>query len=380
MKKTFLLLVLVILNYSCNKTQKQEPLTANTYEISVTAKGVVNGLRAYIKTAQGNREAVIDTAIVMNEQFVFSGKVASPSIQTITINGVKGTLPFVFESGRTLININKDSLFNSKVEGSQNNKDYNGFKQQYKKKADAINALNAEYGKAADQESRNKIIEKARQLNKEIQEFSMDFIADNPNSAFSLLLLETQIANKDINLEKLKSNYNALQSVINKNAAFISIGAKIKSQIEIIEASASLNIGKIAPNFTSPSIDGEMISLNDIKGKATIIEFWASWCGPCRRENPNIVRVYEKYKDKGLAIIGVSLDKPGNKARWQKAIEDDNLNWYHVGSLQYFNDPVARMYDINSIPASFILDENGKIVAKKLRGSDLEKQIASMLD
>lgn len=380
MKKTILLLVLVILNYSCNKTQEQEPLTTNTYEISGTAKGVVNGLRAYIKTTQANREAVIDTAIVMNEQFIFSGKVASPSIQTITINGVKGSLPFVFESGRTSININKDSLFYSKIEGSKNNKDYNVFKQQYKKRADAINVLNAEYGKAADQESRNKIIEKARHLNKEIQEFSMDFIADNPNSAFSLLLLETQIANKDINLEKLKSNYNALQNVISKNAAFNSIGAKIESQIEIIEASANLNIGKIAPNFTSPSIDGKMISLNDIKGKATIVEFWASWCGPCRRENPNIVRVYEKYKDKGLAIIGVSLDRPGHKERWQKAIKDDNLNWHHVGSLQYFNDPVARMYDINSIPASFILDEEGRIVAKKLRGSALEKQIASMLD
>lgn len=168
--------------------------------------------------------------------------------------------------------------------------------------------------------------------------------------------------------------------MINKNAAFNSIGAKIQSQIEIIEASANLNVGKIAPNFTSPSIDGDMISLNDIKGKATIVEFWASWCGPCRRENPNLVKVYEKYHDKGLEIIGVSLDKPGQKARWQKAIEDDNLNWHHVGSLQYFRDPVARMYDVNSIPASFILDEDGKIVAKRLRGQALEDQIASMLD
>ena len=123
-----------------------------------------------------------------------------------------------------------------------------------------------------------------------------------------------------------------------------------------------------------------MLSLYDIKGKATIVEFWASWCGPCRRENPNIVKVYEKYKDKGLVIIGVSLDRPGQKERWRKAIEDDNLNWYHVGSLQYFNDPVARMYNISSIPASFILDEEGKIVAKRLRGKALEDQISKMLD
>ena len=130
-------------------------------------------------------------------------------------------------------------------------------------------------------------------------------------------MLETLITNKDINLEKLKNNYNALQPIINKNAAFKSIGSKIKSEIDIIEASPNLNVGKIAPNFTAPSIDGGTISLNDIKGKATIVEFWASWCGPCRRENPNIVRVYEKYKDKGLEIIGISLDKPGQKERWK---------------------------------------------------------------
>lgn len=133
MKKTILLLVLVILNYSC-KTENQDPLTPNTYEISGTAKGVVNGLRAYIKATQGNREVTIDTAIVMNEQFVFSGKVTNPSIQTISINGVNGVLPFVFESGRTSIDINKDSLDYSKINGTKNNSDYNLYKSEYRKK------------------------------------------------------------------------------------------------------------------------------------------------------------------------------------------------------------------------------------------------------
>lgn len=377
MKKTILLLVSIIVCYSCNT---EEPLPPNSYEISGKAEGVVNGLRAYIHSVENNRQVTIDTAIIMNEAFTFQGKIANPSIKTISINSIQGSLPFVLESGKTEINISKDSLYYSKVKGSKNNDDYNLYKSEYKKRAQVIDNLNTEYRNASDQESRNKIVEKARKITTELQEFSMEFIANNPSSDFSLLLLETQITNPDINLEKLKSNYTALQTVINKNAAFKSIGAKIKSEITIIEASANLNVGKIAPNFTAPSIDGEMISLNDIKGKATIVEFWASWCGPCRRENPNIVRVYEKYKDKGLEIIGVSLDRPGHKERWQKAIEDDNLNWHHVGSLQYFNDPVARMYNINSIPASFILDEEGKIVAKKLRGKALEEQISKMLD
>ena len=117
-----------------------------------------------------------------------------------------------------------------------------------------------------------------------------------------------------------------------------------------------------------------------MKGKVTIIDFWAAWCGPCRRENPNVVKTYKKYHEKGLEIISVSLDKPGEKDRWLKAIKDDNLTWHHVSNLKYFNDPVARLYNIRSIPSTYILDEDGKIVAKNLRGARLEAKIKELLD
>ena len=171
-----------------------------------------------------------------------------------------------------------------------------------------------------------------------------------------------------------------MRSVITKNAGTQNIGKKIDAYIAQKEAQANLDIGKIAPNFSAPDPDGKIIALNDIKGKATIIDFWASWCGPCRRENPNVVKVYEKYHDKGLEIISVSLDRPNQQSRWLQAIEKDRLTWHHVSNLQYFNDPVARMYNISAIPATFILDADGRIVAKKLRGSALEEQIASMLN
>ena len=149
-------------------------------------------------------------------------------------------------------------------------------------------------------------------------------------------------------------------------------------------ATQATEIGQTAPAFTAPSPDGEMIALNDIKGKLTLIDFWASWCKPCRRENPNVVKVYNKYHDKGLEIISVSLDgtrsQKDPKAAWLKAIEDDNLTWNHVSNLQYFNDPVARSYYIRSIPATFLLDENGKILAKNLRGPALEQAVAKHLN
>ena len=126
-----------------------------------------------------------------------------------------------------------------------------------------------------------------------------------------------------------------------------------------------------------------MVSLNDVKGKVTIIDFWAAWCGPCRRENPNVVRIYNKYHDQGLEIIGVSLDGTRNqkdpKNAWLNAIKKDELTWTHVSNLQYFQDPVAQLYNINAIPATFILDEKGKIVAKNLRGRALELKVQELL-
>ena len=118
------------------------------------------------------------------------------------------------------------------------------------------------------------------------------------------------------------------------------------------------------------------MALNEVMGKVTIVDFWAAWCKPCRAENPNVVRVYNKYKDQGLSILGVSLDRNAND--WKKAIEDDGLAWHHVSNVQYF-DEIAKLYNVDAIPATFILDENGIIVAKDLRGASLDAKIGELL-
>ena len=224
------------------------------------------------------------------------------------------------------------------------------------------------------------MIDKARQLRVDMDAYAYTFIEEHPDTDFSLLLLDSKLGSRNLNLDILKKNYATLKDVINRSPGNKLIGQKIQTYILRQEALANLEIGKIAPDFTSTTPEGKELSLNEVKGKATIIEFWASWCGPCRKENPNIVRVYEKYHDKGLEIIGVSLDRENQRQRWLDAIEADGLNWHHVSSLKYFNDPVARLYNVSAIPASFILDEDGRIVAKKLRGQALENQISSMLD
>ena len=127
-----------------------------------------------------------------------------------------------------------------------------------------------------------------------------------------------------------------------------------------------------------PNPQGEMVKLSDMKGKYVLIDFWAAWCKPCRQENPNLVRMYNLYKDKGFEVFGVSLDR--TKEDWLKAIEDDVLTWTHVSDLQYFNSKAAETYQINAIPATYMLDPDGKIIAKDLRGPSLENKLAEIFD
>ena len=140
---------------------------------------------------------------------------------------------------------------------------------------------------------------------------------------------------------------------------------------------AVVEVGKPAPEIELPTSDGKTIKLSDYKGKIVLVDFWASWCGPCRQENPNVVKAYNQYKDKGFTILGVSLDQ--KKEPWLKAIEKDQLTWSHVSDLKYWQNEVAVQYGINSIPASYLLDPNGKIIGKNLRGEALAKKLAELM-
>ncbi len=145
-----------------------------------------------------------------------------------------------------------------------------------------------------------------------------------------------------------------------------------------VQSVKDLQIGGEAPDFTQQTPEGESLSLSDLRGKVVLLDFWASWCGPCRRENPNVVKVYEKYKDKGFEILGISLDR--DRDRWLQAIKQDGLTWKHVSDLKYWSNAVAKQYNVRAIPHTILVDAEGKIIARNLRGAQLEQALAEMFE
>jgi len=366
---------------------KQEP--TDSFVINGKAEGVYNGMRVYLnKVNERGGPIPIDTAIVMNETFSFQGSVAYPQLFYVNINGTPGRLPIIIENGISDLNIDSKILSYSSYTGSES---YNVFKAYQKRLED----FQKEYEKAKtnlrqsymlNDSVRIKIDTDAlNKVTKDIEDYQYSYVEENSDNYGVLPLFYTRINSIDLDLDRANEVYASLSEEIKATEE----GNRIRTTLDrlkvVMEAEKATAIGAIAPEFSAPNPEGEIVALKDVvsKGKITMIDFWAAWCGPCRRENPNMVKVYEKYHDKGLEIIGVGLDgrrgQQNPKEAWIKAINDDKLTWHQVSNLRYF-DEIAKLYNVKSIPSMLILDNEGKILSKNLRGIALERKIAELLD
>jgi len=380
MKRILILVVLLVAFVGC----KQEPRT--DFVINGIAQDVYNGSRVYLKDVSNlGREVYTDTAIVMDGKFILKGSVNEPKVRFLEIQGVPGEFLFMLENSEIEIEINKQLMLESTATGSKTHNDLvayqGGIKELQEENRNLINTF-MKYRKEQDTARLDSMKVLLEDHGQRFLKFPAKYVKDNNDSYFSLNLIGLEANKKKFDIEDFLDAYDNLTPSL-KNTP---MGGKVKRKLDSInteyQKTTHLQVGKIAPSFEAPKPDGTIVSLEELKGKVTIIDFWAAWCGPCRRENPNIVKIYNEYHDKGLEIIGVSLDgnsrQSNPKKAWLDAIEKDKLAWTQVSHLKYFNDPVARLYDVNAIPATYILDKDGKIVAKNLRGRQLESKIQQL--
>ena len=375
MKKIVVLLITASLFVACNK------LEDNEFVISGTADGISDGKLAILETLDESGMVLkpTDTAVIKNGKFEFKGTTAEPELRFIQLDSVQGKIVFILENGEISIKAFKDSINKSVIGGTFNNEQfavYNKEQNVIQKKIADYRTVNKEKMEVAMQTNDTVTVNSLRdgfvKLNNEFKDYNVKFAEKNPKAFISVLMIQNMLMQPDSDFEKLEKTFNNLDKSVKDTKPGKNVG-------ELISNRSSAEVGKAAPEFSAPNPEGKMVSLKESLGKVTIIDFWASWCGPCRKENPSVVALYNELHEKGLNIIGVSLDKEGDAQKWQDAITADKLTWPQVSNLKYWNDPVAKKYNVTSIPATFILDATGKIVARDLRGEELKAKVIELL-
>ena len=346
--------------------------TDNSYTLNGNID-VEDDTKIYILQAdQNNQPFIKDSTSVKSGQFNFKGMSATPQISYMQVEGVNGYVLTIIENGTISADIYKDSITKSRVFGSKSNDDFIKYKLETKSLVTDMNSISF----AAQDAIMSGDIETAAELEKDynkIQQkvllYEWDFITDNLDSYMSGLLLEVFMVENKVNKDSIIDVYQSFSNRIKVS----DVGKNIADLL--IQYSDPIDIGETAPDFTGPSLTGSNITLSEelSKHSVTLLDFWAAWCRPCRIENPNLVRLYKSYNDSGFNIIGVSLDR--TQEQWEQAVEDDNLLWTQISNLNFWNDPIARRYSIRSIPQSYLINSDGLVIGKNLKGNDLEEKI-----
>ncbi|MDE5423119.1 AhpC/TSA family protein [Ancylomarina sp. DW003] len=361
-KLLFAVLAISVLFAACD-TQKK-------YELSGKIEGQSEG-KIFLNIEKDRKLEKIDSVEIVNGEFKFVGSVPVADMYYLQIEDKRGALPFFLENSLISIEANVEALRDAKITGSATQDVYKSFTDkmvEYKGKQEPIIAAYKKAMSEKNEEAAEKAVKEYEAVDAEKMVTIKSFVKENTSSVASAFITHRNLLNQ-LKVDEVEEIYNAFGENVKASGSALAIKAKI----DVLKKVA---VGQPAPDFTLNTPEGTPLSLSSLKGKVVVIDFWASWCGPCRRENPHMVEIYNELSPKGVEFLGVSLDK--DKDKWLKAIEDDGLIWKHVSDLQYWNSAAAKLYGINGIPATVLIDQNGTIVAKKVFGDELKAEIEKL--
>jgi peroxiredoxin len=327
MKRIIPVLALLLLSSQMNAQ------TTSKLNLSGTVQQGTSG-KVYLQKFDNKIFRVVDSAKIVNGKFAFKTAVKLPELYGLSLDTEKTPLYVFLDNNQTDVTLDSAGNYrNTVVKGSAENDIFTAYKKQRGVKIE-------------------------------------EFINQHPSSIVAAYVLYRDFA-YHLTAEQIKQNIQLLGPQLQQTQYVTVLNG-------LIDVMKNVGPGKKAPDFTAKNQFGKEVKLSDQFGKYILVDFWAAWCGPCRKENPNVVKAYNKYKDLGFTVFGVSLDK--KKEAWVKAIKDDNLTWTHVSDLVFWDSAPAKLYGVRAIPANFLIGPDGTIVAKNLRGEALDKKLDELLN
>ncbi|MGI9139279.1 MAG: redoxin domain-containing protein [Sediminibacterium sp.] len=376
--KKFIVLSLVLLS-TVAQSQKQYTITGDVSKVKETVSKVY--LSYYF-----NGVSKQDSAVVTDGKFILKGTVVEPVLGNLRavykvdtslktkrmISYKKDVTPLYLENAAIQLT-SVDSFANAAIKGSKSHLEYNKLKLFTKPVSDKMEALSATYNelyKKKDEAGMKKLDEEYDKLDAEMKAKQKEYVLANLNSPIVMYAFGN-FAGYSIKADEVEPLFLKIPLNVRNSV-------KGKEMADKIDIAKKTGIGKPAIQFTQNDTAGIPVSLASFKGKYVLVDFWASWCGPCRQENPNVVAAFAKYNAKGFTVLGVSLDQPTGKERWMEAIHKDNLTWTQVSDLKYWKNEVAVMYGVQAIPQNYLIDPQGVIIGKDLRGDALNSKLAEL--